>query len=151
MLVQESKLKKFILDSGLASRAEVLSAEKEADKQGGGVGDVLVKQGKISVDDLRRVQAYILGIPYVDLRGQKIDFSILSLIPEPIARKHNVVAFRKTDSGLEVAMLDVDDLEAIDFVRKKVGTRILTRLTDVESIKSVLLQYQKSLKVIGNT
>ena len=41
MLVQESKLKKFILDSGLASRAEVLSAEKEADKEGGSVGDVL--------------------------------------------------------------------------------------------------------------
>jgi len=146
MLIQESKLKKFILDSGLASRAEVLAAEKDAEKEGGGVGDVLVKQGKISADDLRRVQAYILGVPFVDLKGQKIDFAVLSLIPEPIARKHNIVAFRKSDSGLEVAMLDVDDLEAIDFVRKKVGARILTRLTDQESIKGALLQYQKSLK-----
>ena len=146
MLVQESKLKKFILDSGLASRAEVLAAEKDSEKEGGDIGAVLVKQGKISPDDLRRVQAYILGIPFVDLKGQKIDFAILSLIPEPIARKHNIVAFRKTDSGLEVATLDVDDLEAIDFVRKKVGSRILTRLTDQESIKGALLQYQKSLK-----
>lgn len=146
MLVQESKLRKFILDSDLATRAEVLAAEKESEKEGGSIGDVLVKQGKISSDDLRRVQAYILGIPFIDLKGQKIDFGVLSLIPEPIARKHNIVAFRKTDSGLEVAMLDVDDLEAIDFVRKKVGTRILTRLTDQESIKGVLLQYQKSLK-----
>jgi type IV pilus assembly protein PilB len=146
MLVQETKLKKFILDSGLASRAEVLAAEKDAEKGGGDVGTVLVKQGKISADDLRRVQAYILGIPFVDLKGQKIDFAILSLVPEPIARKHNIVAFRKTDSGLEVAMLDVDDLEAIDFVRKKVGLRVLTRLTDQESIKGALLQYQKSLK-----
>lgn len=146
MLVQESKLKKFILDSGLTSRAEILAAEKDAEKEGGSIGDVLVKQGKISADDLRRVQAYILGIPFVDLRGQKIDFAILSLIPEPIARKHNIVAFRKTDSGLEVAMLDVDDLEAIDFVRKKVGLRILPRLTDQESVKGALLQYQKSLK-----
>ena len=146
MLVQETKLKKFILDSGLVSRAEMTVAEKEAEKAAGSVGDVLVKNGKISPDDLRRVQAYILGIPFVDLKGQKIDFATLSLIPEPIARKHNIVAFRKTASGLEVAMLDVDDLEAIDFVRKKVGARILTRLTDVESIKGVLLQYQKSLK-----
>ena len=146
MLIQESKLKKFILDSGLATRAEVTAAEKDAEKEGGDIGNVLVKQGKISADDLRRVQAYILGIPFVDLKGQKIDFSILSLIPEPIARKHSIVAFRKTDSGLEVAMLDVDDLEAIDFVRKKVGLRILTRLTDQESVKGALLQYQKSLK-----
>lgn len=146
MLVQEDKLKKFILDSGLANRTEIAAAEKEAEKAGGSVGEVLVKAGKLSADDLRRVQAYILGIPFVDLKSQKIDFDTLSLIPEPIARKHNVVAFRKTASGLEVAMLDVDDLEAIDFVRKKVGARILTRLTDLESIKSVLVQYQKSLK-----
>lgn len=146
MLVQESKLKKFILDSGLTSRAEILAAEKDAERSGGSIGDVLVKQGKISNDDLRRVQAYILGIPFVDLKGQKVDFGVLSLIPEPIARKHNIIAFRKTDSGLEVAMLDVDDLEAIDFVRKKVGTKILTRLTDQESLKGALLQYQKSLK-----
>ena len=148
MLVQETKLKKFILDSGLATRAELAAAEKEIEKGegGGSIGEALVKQGKISSDDLRRVQAYILGIPFVDLKGQKIDFGILSLIPEPIARKHNVVAFRKTEQGLEVAMLDVDDLEAIDFVHKKVGVKVLTRLTDQESVKGALLQYQKSLK-----
>jgi type IV pilus assembly protein PilB len=146
MLVQETKLKKFILDSGLATRAELTAAEKETEKGAGSIGDALVRQGKISADDLRRVQAYILGIPFVDLKGQKIDFGILSLIPEPIARKHNVVAFRKTEQGLEVAMLDVDDLEAIDFVHKKVGVKVLTRLTDQESVKGALLQYQKSLK-----
>src|SRR3989338_841811 len=129
MLVQEDKLKKFILDSGLASRAEVAAAEKEAEKAGGSVGDVLVKGGKLSSDDLRRVQAYILGIPFVDLKVQKIDFDTLSLIPEPIARKHNVVAYRKTASGLEVAMLDVDDLEAIDFVGKKVDR---LKIVDIE-------------------
>lgn len=47
---------------------------------------------------------------------------------------------------LEVAMLDTEDLAAIDFVKKKVDLKILPRLTDSESIKSALLQYQKSLK-----
>jgi type IV pilus assembly protein PilB len=43
-------------------------------------------------------------------------------------------------------MLDVDDLSAIDFVKKKVNLKILPRLTDSESIKNVIIQYQKSLK-----
>jgi type IV pilus assembly protein PilB len=47
---------------------------------------------------------------------------------------------------LEVAMLDVNDLAAIDFVKKKVGLKILPRLTDTASMKGALLQYQKSLK-----
>ena len=105
-----------------------------------------MSEGKVSKDDLRRVQAYILGIPFIDLKDQPLDFDTLSLIPEPIARKHNIVAFKKTNNGLEVAMLDIEDISAIDFVKKKTGLKIISCLTSDESIKSALLQYQKSLK-----
>jgi type IV pilus assembly protein PilB len=88
----------------------------------------------------------VLGIPFVNLRNQKIPFETLSLIPEPIARTHNIVAFKKSDTGLEVAMLDVNDLSAIDFIKKKVSLKIMPRLTDADSIKETLVQYQKSLK-----
>lgn len=147
MHIKDDQLKEFILDSGLVSRADFESAENEAKTKDQSVGHILISQGKISEDDLRRVQAYIIGIPFVNLRGQKVDFDVLSLIPEPIARNHNIVSFRKSgNDALEVAMLDTEDLGAIDFVKKKVGLKILPRLTDTESMKSVLLQYQKSLK-----
>ena len=146
MHIEEAQLKEFILDSGLVSRADVESAEKEIKDKGGSIGKVLVNKGKMTEDDLRRMQAYILGIPFVDLKNDKLPFEVLSLIPEPIARNHNIVAFKKTDTELEVAMLDTEDLTAIDFVKKKVGLKILPRLTDADSIKSAILQYQKSLK-----
>lgn len=146
MLIQEKQLNDFIKDSGLVSQAEMSKFSEEAKTKKISIGDVLVNAGKMSVDDLRKIQAYVLGIPFVDLKNQKIDFPVLSLIPEPIARNHNIVAFRKTDETLEVAMLDTDDLAAIEFIKKKVGLKIVPRLTDTASIKSVLLQYQKSLK-----
>ncbi|MDO8579241.1 MAG: ATPase, T2SS/T4P/T4SS family [bacterium] len=146
MFIDEQQLKNFINDSGLVSKGDVDSAVLEARAKKTNLGEVLVNQGKISEDDLRKTQAYILGIPFVDLHNQKIDFDVLSLIPEPIARNHNIVAFKKTADSLEVAMLDTDDLSAIDFVKKKVNLKILPRLTDTDSIKSVLVQYQKSLK-----
>jgi type IV pilus assembly protein PilB len=144
--IDDLQLKDFILDSGLVSKSDVDSALKESTENNEGLGNVLVKKGKISDDDLRRINAYILGIPFVDLKGEKLPFEILSLIPEPIARNHNIIAFKKDSTSLEVAMLDTEDLTAIDFVKKKVGLKILPRLTDGESIKSALLQYQKSLK-----
>jgi type IV pilus assembly protein PilB len=146
MYIEQKQLSTFILDSGLVSKADMAAAEKEAEKSGKTIGEVLVGKGKITDDSLRRMQAYVLGIPFVDLKGQKVPFEVLSLIPEPIARSHNVVAFKKTDDTLEVAMLDTDDLSAIDFVKKKVRLKIQPRLTDSESIKSVIIQYQKSLK-----
>lgn len=146
MHIEQDQLKSFILDSGLVSKADVESAEKETKENGGNIGKTLVNKGKLTEDDLRRMQAYILGIPFVDLKKEKLPFEVLSLIPEPIARNHNIVAFKKTDTTLEVAMLDTEDLTAIDFVKKKVGLKILPRLTDDDSMKSAILQYQKSLK-----
>lgn len=146
MHIDENKLESFMIDSGLVSEKEIASAKSEAKENNTSIGEVLVNKGALTEDDLRKMQAYILGIPFVDLKNQKLDFAVLSLIPEPIARNHNIVAFRKIDGSLEVAMLDTDDLTAIDFVKKKVGLKILPRLTDDESMKWALLSYQKTLK-----
>ncbi len=146
MHVDEKQLESFLLDSGLVSKKEMDSALKEAHEKKVAVGKVLVSNGTIMEDDLRRMHAYILGIPFVDLKEKKLDFAVLSLIPEPIARNHNIVAYKKEGDSLEVAMLDTEDLTAIDFVKKKVGLRILPRLTDDESMKWALLSYQKTLK-----
>ena len=146
MFIEQKQLNDFILDSGLVSKAEFALATEEAEQKSISVGDLLVRAGKISEDDLRRMQAYVLGIPFVSLKDQKIPFDTLSLIPEPIARNHNIVAFKRTEAALEVAMLDTDDLAAIEFIKKKVGLKILPRLTDTESVRSALLQYQKSLR-----
>ncbi len=146
MFIEDSQLNKFILDSNLVSKADLEIAQKNAEEKGVRLGDELVNSGKITADNIRRMQAYVLGIPFVDLKTRKIPFDTLSLIPEPVARNHNIVAFKKDEDSLEVAMLDVDDLSAIDFVKKKVNLKILPRLTDSDSIKNVIIQYQKSLK-----
>ena len=146
MHIDESELEDFMIDSGLVSKKEIAAAKSDAKENNISIGKVLVNKGALTEDDLRRMQAYILGIPFVNLKDQKLDFSVLSLIPEPIARNHNIIAFRKNDESLEVAMLDTDDLTAIDFIKKKVGLKILPRLTDDESMKWALLSYQKTLK-----
>lgn len=146
MHVSPGELKEFIIDSGLVSRKDVEEADVEAKKRGLSLGSILVNRGALSEDALRRIQAYVLGIPFVSLKDQHIPTEVLALIPEPIARTHNIIAFRKEGESLEVAMLDVDDLASIDSVRKKTGLKIQPRLTDTESIKAALLQYQKSLK-----
>ncbi len=146
MNVEEGQLLNFILDSGLVSRSDVEQAKEEAKQSGKNVGKLLVQEGKLTDDELRRMQAYVLGIPFVDLKGQKLDFDVLSMIPEPVARHNNIVAFKKSDDSLEIAMLDTADLSSVDFIKKKTRLKILPRLTDNESIKSALLQYQKTLK-----
>lgn len=146
MIAREDQIKKFLLDSGIISGTDVLKAEEKARANEKTIKEVLISEGKVSEDDFRRVEAYVLGIPFCSLLGEKIDAPVLSLIPEPIARNHNIIAYKKKGNELEVAMLDTDDLPVIDFIKKKSGLKILPRLTDVASIKSALAQYKKSLQ-----
>ena len=146
MRVEPQQLKAFLLDAGLVSAEQFDSALKKAQKTKQKVGDVLVSEGLISQEELIKLEAYILGIPFVNLDKEIVAPEVLKIIPEPIARSHNIVAFRKKGNDLEVAMLDPEDLRTIEFIKKTTPLRILPRLTNPASIKNVLRQYQKTLE-----
>ena len=146
MRIQDEQLKRFVTDSGLVPKADLASAEKIAKEERRTLAEALIAGGHMTEDDMRKVESYVLGIPFVSLKGTKIDFDILSMIPEPVARNHNIIAYKKNSDSLEVAMLDTADLPAIDFIKKKVGLKIYPRLTDTESMRDSLRQYQKTLK-----
>jgi len=146
MKVEPQQLRAFLLDAKLVTARQFDKALKKAQKTNQKVGDVLVSEGFISQEELIKMEAYILGIPFVNLEKEKVPEEVLKIIPEPIARSHNIVAFRKKENNLEVAMLDPEDLRTIEFIKKTSNLKILPRLTTPESIKNVLRQYQKTLE-----
>ncbi len=146
MYISDTHLKAFLADAGLVSAKDFDAAEKEAKDSNRPVGDILTAKNAIGEDELRRTYAYILGIPFVSLSGTNIKYETLSLIPEPVARRNNIIAYNHRADELEVAMLDTDDLAAIDFIKKKTRLKVLARLTDVDSIKTALKLYQQGLK-----
>ena len=146
MQVKDSQLKAFILDAGLVKKETLLKVEEKAKKAKKELADLLVKEKLLTQEKLIKLQAYILGIPFVNLEKESIPKDILQIIPEPIAKQHNIIPFRKNGKNLEVAMLDPKDLQMIEFIKKKSDLKILPRLTNPSSIKHALSQYQKSLE-----
>jgi type IV pilus assembly protein PilB len=146
MKVAPEQLKIILVDAGLVKENQFEKALEKAKKTSQKVGDVLVSEGLISQEELIKLEAYILGIPFVNLEKEIIPPDVLKIIPEPIARSHNIVSFRKKGTNLEIAMLDPEDLQTIEFIKKKTGLKILPRLTTPQSIKNVLRQYQKTLE-----
>jgi len=145
MEIEPQQLKKFLLDTGLITKEQFEEAQKKSEKTDQKIGEILVLDGLINQEEFIKLQAYILGIPFVNLEKDIVPPDVLKTIPEPIARSHNIVAFRKRGQNLEVAMLDPEDLRTIEFIKKKTDLKILPRLTTAESIKNILRQYQKTL------
>ncbi len=146
MYIKDQRLHDFLRDSNLISQDELAAAYKTSRTSARSLADVLLEQSLIDAISLQKVRATILGIPFVDLAGQKIDLDVLRVIPEAVAKKHHIVAFARTPSELRVAMSDPEDLQIIDFIRKKTGLRIVPCLSSAEGIDEALVQYNKSLQ-----
>jgi len=146
MQVDNERLKSFALDAGLVDEQQIDAAIEEGAKTGKKLGDVLVDQKLISIDQLRQLFSYILGIPFVNIEKEIIPKDILQIVPEPIAKKYKVVAFKKNGNELKVAMLNPEDIQTIDFIRKKTGLKISICITTERGIENVLKQYEQSLK-----
>jgi len=145
MRVTNEQLKLFLSDSNLVPRERLDEAFSEAEQGSRELGPILIERGLIDEAGLQKVYAYVLGIPFVDLIKENIPLEILQIVPEPIARKYNIVAFEKQNRNLKVAMLVPEDLQTIDFIKKKSGFRIIPCLTTRESIRTALKHYEKSL------
>jgi len=146
MFVDSERLKSFILDSGLVSQEVLDQAMEESKSTGKRLGDLLVAKKILDSDQIRQLYSYILGIPFVNLEKETIPKEILQIIPEPIAKKYQIVAFKKNNQELKVAMLNPEDLQTIDFIRKKTGLKISPCVTSKEGIDNALKQYEQSLK-----
>jgi len=146
MVIDEVKLRNIIRDANLVTTDDLARFDAQKDTGVATLSAFLLQEGKIKENELKRLEAYVLGIPFIGLTKERIDHTVLELIPEPIARRYNVVAYRKKELDLEIALLDIGNLPAIDFIKKKTGLRIKPRMTDSDSIKAVLKQYEKTLQ-----
>src|SRR5437899_3284163 len=116
MKVESKQLLKFILEAGLITEAQskkILEKSKESKED---IEDILVSENLITKKELIKIEAYLLGIPFINLENEVIPPEVLRIIPESIARAHNIVAFKRKDNNLEVAMVDPEDLRTIAFI-----------------------------------
>jgi len=80
-------------------------------------------------------------IPYIELKNRKIPKEVLAKIPEQIARTYQIVPVEQKGNRLLVAMINPEDLEAIEFVKKKTGLTVDVGITTSSGLSSVLDQY----------
>lgn len=146
MKVNSKQLKEFLVDADLVSEKVIDDAMKVEKETGKPFSDILLEQEDITEENLRKMYAYILGIPFVDLEKEVIPKEILQLVPEAIARKNNIVAFQKHGDELRVATLNPDDIQTIDFLRKTTGLKISPCFTSQAGISAALRQYERSLE-----
>lgn len=146
MRIDLDKFKNFLVDTGSVTLKEFKDIQKEAADDQGKIEKLIVQKGLLTEANLLQIKGHLAGVPFINLERMVIDPDTLKLIPEESAKFLNIVAYRKHGNSLEVAMLEPDNLQTIDFIKKKTGLEIMPRLTNKASLESALRQYEESLQ-----
>ena len=113
----EERIVNLLLSEGLADANLVTNIKAQADAAGKQVLAELRAQKLISDDMVARATAAIIGVPYVELKNISIDQDILTKIPREASARVHAVALGEKDGLLNVAMVDVTNVQSTDFTQ----------------------------------
>ncbi len=138
------QLKDIIIKGKILSEKELALIAADAEKNKIPLQDHLMNKKIVSEDLLYSIAATVLKLPFINLRTQTIQNEILTLIPEPIATTHHLVAFKK-DTTLHVATTNPNDMETQEAIQKEIGLPLTVYCTTPTALKDALKHYHKEL------
>lgn len=139
-------LQDIVVKGGYVSSADFQAASKTAQELGKDVTDILVFRGFLSESDLGKLIAEYFHLPFADIKTKLIPETVLKLVPEKIARKYRVVPLKITDSNLHLAMVDPQDFEALEYLKRQTGLNVIPYYATFQDINAGLGQYKSNIK-----
>lgn len=146
MRISDTLVEKLLREKSKVTdeQLESLRQQEKSDKKP--LQDLAIKNNLISEKDLTELYAKEIDIPFVELNPNDIEHDDLTLIPERIARQYHVIVFGvNKDGSKQLAMADPDDIQAINFLRKQLGTDLVIHIAAEGNIQSTLDQYRGNM------
>ncbi|MBQ3320826.1 type II/IV secretion system protein [Candidatus Saccharibacteria bacterium] len=137
----EERIVNLLLSEGLADSNLVYTIKQQADLEGKPVLSELIARKIISDDMVARATAAIIGVPYVELKNITIDQETLAKIPGDASARVLAVPLGEKDGMLNVAMVDVTNVQATDYLSSLVNQPIRVWMSSERGIREMLEQY----------
>ena len=132
---QFQKIGEILVHAGKIDESKLNSALAEQKKSNEKIGQVLISMGVIDEDDFITAFSIQMGYPKADnFLLLEADQDAVRLIPEDFARTNSVLAVKKSDKAVTIAMEDPEDIATIDSVKRLTGLD-----TDIVVVGSELL------------
>ncbi|MDO8591954.1 MAG: GspE/PulE family protein [bacterium] len=140
-LTTQAKVEDTLVSDGLLSAAELERMKSRAQEAGQPLLSYLMKAGRISDEQLTKALAEASGVPYANLSNLHIDAKILGLLPRDLAEHYMAVPIGEMQKQLVVAMLDTDNIQAVDFLSNKIGRPLKVYAASESGIRHIIDQY----------
>src|SRR5665213_1536 len=146
MRIADSLVEKLLQNSKRITKEQLanLHEQKKTDKLA--LQDLVMKNNLLSEQELTKLYADEIEIPYIELNAKEIKPAVLKLLPERIARQYNAVVFDVDKKGVNMlAVEDPDDIQALTFLQKQLGNDVKVHITTSSLLQAALDQYRGNI------
>ena len=142
----QKKLESLLVKQGDLTDTQLQKAHTEAEHLGKPLITYLLEQKIVSNEVLTKTIATVSGVPYVNLINAQVDQAVLDLLPRDIAEHFMAVPLGEVQKRLAVAMLDANNVQAVDYLSNKIGRPLKVYMASEEGIRHILEQYRTNLE-----
>lgn len=126
----------LLVESGYITDVQLNDAlvKQKTDFAGEKIGEILLKLGYVSETQVVHALSARLKVPYIDLVTSKIDIDAVKKIPEDVARKNTVIAYKMQGGRLYVATNDPVNFYIFEELKITSGMEIIPMLATKSAI-----------------
>lgn len=151
MVMTRKDLGDILLAKGAITAEQLKNARESQRATRGELGRILVDLDFASAAQVAEARAEERGMQFVNLANTRIDESALNVIPERIAKQHNILPFGKMGSQLLVALADPDDIMVTDAIRMAArGLQVKPFLATADDISDAITRAYGGESAAGN-
>jgi len=146
MRISDKLVEELLTKNNKVTPEQLVALKEQEQNEKKPLQDVVVAANVITEKELTEAIADVIDIPFVDINVKEIPREVLRLIPERIARQYSVVAYGAEEDGTKLlAMEDPDDIQAISFLQKQLGTELKIFIATRSNILQAIDQYRENI------
>lgn len=143
MRISDTILETLLGRAKLVTPEQLTTLKDEAERSKRPLQDIVLDQRVADERALIKAFSEYSDIPYVEIDARTVESNVLQQIPERVARQYMAVQFKVDDEGVHhLAMEDPDDVQAVNFIQKEIGSNSRIYIATRDNILSVLDLYR---------
>ncbi len=144
----QERVVSLLQDEGLVDTQKVAEIRSSETLSKQPILAALVSQKLTNNETITHATALVMRVPYVNLRNVKIEQEILLNLPQDVAERSMAVPLASSNGRLTVAMLDVTNVQATDYLATLVKKPIRAVMASEDGIRAVLMQYRNDFSSV---
>jgi general secretion pathway protein E/type IV pilus assembly protein PilB len=149
MIKAKIRLGDLLVEEGFITNEQLIQAlakqkEYKANGEFKKIGEILIEEGFITEKQVAIVLAKQLGIEFVDLYGEDINYDLMNSFPINLIKQSKVIPFKETDNYIYVATADPLDYDSLELVERTIVRKPIKIFISLsQDINNIISRFEK--------